>query len=114
MFKSLISFKPCFLEMIFSACVGCKCVPKLKSLQAVEVCVPYHRKKKKEVVVRRFDGETWSILPTDLRRGSVGHASHPGGRPARVKLFQMIAVQLESIPVENSIKTNKKKLASKF
>lgn len=76
--------------------------------------MPYHRKKKKEVVVRRFDGETWSILPTDLRRGSVGHASHPGGRPARVKLFQMIAVQFESIPVENSIKTNKKKLASKF
>lgn len=35
--------------------------------------------------MRRFDGQSWSTLPTDLRRGSESHSSHPGGRPARVK-----------------------------
>ncbi|XP_019933990.2 p53-induced death domain-containing protein 1 [Paralichthys olivaceus] len=53
-------------------------------LKPVQVCVPYHRAKRKEVVVRRFDGQSWSTLPTDLRRGSEGHSSHPGGRLARL------------------------------
>lgn len=57
----------------------------LKCSQPVEVCLPYHRTKRREVVVRRFDGQSWSTLPTDLRRGSESHSSHPGGRPARVK-----------------------------
>lgn len=62
-----------------------KCTSTLKSLQPVEVCVPYRRKKRREVVVQRFDGQSWSTLPTVLRRGSESHSSHPGGRPARVK-----------------------------
>ncbi|KAM9854788.1 p53-induced death domain-containing protein 1 [Aulostomus maculatus] len=53
-------------------------------LKPVEVCVPHHRAKRREVVVRRFDGQSWSTLPTVLRRGSEGHSSHPGGRPARL------------------------------
>ncbi|XP_027128564.1 p53-induced death domain-containing protein 1 isoform X1 [Larimichthys crocea] len=53
-------------------------------LKPVEVCVPYHRTKRREVVVQKFDGQSWSILPTVLRRGSEGHSSHPGGRPARL------------------------------
>ncbi|XP_035521612.1 p53-induced death domain-containing protein 1 [Morone saxatilis] len=53
-------------------------------LKPVEVCVPYPRTKRREVVVQRFDGQSWSTLPTVLRRGSEGHSSHPGGRPARL------------------------------
>ncbi|XP_031138436.1 p53-induced death domain-containing protein 1 [Sander lucioperca] len=53
-------------------------------LKPVEVCVPYHRSKRREVVVKRFDGHAWSTLPTVLRRGSESHSSHPGGRPARL------------------------------
>ncbi|XP_041652470.1 p53-induced death domain-containing protein 1 [Cheilinus undulatus] len=53
-------------------------------LKPVEVCVPYHRPKKREVVMRRFDGQSWSTLTTALRRGSESHSSHPGGRPARL------------------------------
>ncbi|KAM7414701.1 hypothetical protein PAMA_019490 [Pampus argenteus] len=53
-------------------------------LMPVEVCVPYHRKKRREVVVRRFDGQSWGTLSTVLRRGSEGNSSHPGGRPARL------------------------------
>ncbi|XP_045892711.1 p53-induced death domain-containing protein 1 [Micropterus dolomieu] len=53
-------------------------------LKPVEVCVPYRRKKRREVVVQRFDGQSWSTLPTVLRRGSESHSSHPGGRPARL------------------------------
>ncbi|XP_031603311.1 p53-induced death domain-containing protein 1 [Oreochromis aureus] len=53
-------------------------------LKPVEVCVPYHRTKRKEVVVRTFDGQSWSTLPTELRRGSESHSSRPGGRPARL------------------------------
>ncbi|XP_041853815.1 p53-induced death domain-containing protein 1 isoform X2 [Melanotaenia boesemani] len=60
------------------------CPHGVKFLKPVEVCVPYHRTKRGEVVVRRFDGESWSTLPTDLRRGSESHCSHPGGRPARL------------------------------
>ncbi|XP_077939483.1 p53-induced death domain-containing protein 1 isoform X1 [Gasterosteus aculeatus] len=53
-------------------------------LKPVEVCVPYHRAKRREVLVRRFDGQSWSTLPTFLRKGSPSHSSHPGGRPARL------------------------------
>ncbi|XP_054883674.1 p53-induced death domain-containing protein 1 [Poeciliopsis prolifica] len=53
-------------------------------LKPVEVCVPYHRTKRGEVVLRMFDGQTWSTLPTELRRGSEEHCCHPGGRPARL------------------------------
>ncbi|XP_039989610.1 p53-induced death domain-containing protein 1 isoform X2 [Xiphias gladius] len=60
------------------------CPHGITFLKPVEVCVPYHRTKRREVVVRRFDGQTWSTLPTDLRRGSKSHSSHPGGRPARL------------------------------
>ncbi|XP_061577701.1 p53-induced death domain-containing protein 1 [Cololabis saira] len=56
----------------------------VKFLKPVEVCVPYHRTKRGQVVVRRFDGQSWSTLPTDLRRGSEGNSCHPGGRPARL------------------------------
>uniref|UniRef100_A0A3B5B855 P53-induced protein with a death domain-like n=1 Tax=Stegastes partitus TaxID=144197 RepID=A0A3B5B855_9TELE len=42
--------------------------------QPVEVCVPYHRTKRRDVVVRTFDGQLWSTLPTDLRRGSESHS----------------------------------------
>ncbi|KAM6937653.1 p53-induced death domain-containing protein 1 [Xenentodon cancila] len=53
-------------------------------LKPVEVCVPYHRTKRGQVVVRRFDGQSWSTLATDLRIGSESHSCHPGGRPARL------------------------------
>ncbi|KAK2842361.1 hypothetical protein Q5P01_012561 [Channa striata] len=53
-------------------------------LKPVEVCVPYRRTKRREVVIRRFDGNSWSTLPTNLRRGSESHSCHPGGRPARL------------------------------
>ncbi|XP_031712483.1 p53-induced death domain-containing protein 1 [Anarrhichthys ocellatus] len=53
-------------------------------LKPVEVCVPYHRTKRREVVVQRFDGQSWSTLPTVPRRGSERHSSRPGGRPARL------------------------------
>ncbi|KAJ8332373.1 hypothetical protein SKAU_G00425460 [Synaphobranchus kaupii] len=51
-------------------------------LEPVEVCVPYHRSRRGEVVVRRFDGQSWSTLPTVTRRGSQRHSVRPGGRPA--------------------------------
>ncbi|KAJ8249155.1 hypothetical protein GJAV_G00231770 [Gymnothorax javanicus] len=50
-------------------------------LEPVEVCVPYHRSRRGEVVVRRFDGQSWSTLPTMTRRGS---RVRPRGRPARL------------------------------
>uniref|UniRef100_A0A3Q3VLI3 Uncharacterized protein n=1 Tax=Mola mola TaxID=94237 RepID=A0A3Q3VLI3_MOLML len=30
----------------------------------LKVCVPYHRTKKRDVVVQKFDGQSWSTLPT--------------------------------------------------
>ncbi|XP_072291276.1 p53-induced death domain-containing protein 1 isoform X2 [Eucyclogobius newberryi] len=51
-------------------------------LKPVEVCVPYHRSRRKEIVVRKFDGQSWSILTTVLKRGSPNNSCHPGGRPA--------------------------------
>ncbi|XP_029909169.1 p53-induced death domain-containing protein 1 [Myripristis murdjan] len=60
------------------------CPHGITFLKPVEVCVPYHRTKRGEVVVRRFDGQLWSTLPTVLKRGSQSHSSHPGGRPARL------------------------------
>ncbi|XP_064169838.1 p53-induced death domain-containing protein 1 [Anguilla rostrata] len=53
-------------------------------LEPVEVCVPYHRSRRGEVVVRRFDGQSWSTLQTVTRRGSQRHSVRPGGRPARL------------------------------
>lgn len=53
-------------------------------LKPVEVCVPYHRSRKKEIVVKKFDGQSSSILSTVLRRGSPNNSCHPGGRPARL------------------------------
>lgn len=53
-------------------------------LKPVEVCVPYHRSRRRQVVVRRFDGQSWNTLDTSLRRGSESHTSHPGGHPARL------------------------------
>ncbi|KAL7857675.1 hypothetical protein AOLI_G00177770 [Acnodon oligacanthus] len=50
----------------------------------VEVCVPYHKTRKGEVVVRKYDGQSWSTLPTLTRRGSHRHSSRPRGRPARL------------------------------
>ncbi|KAJ8402954.1 hypothetical protein AAFF_G00362680 [Aldrovandia affinis] len=52
-------------------------------LKPVEVCVPYHRSRG-EVVVRRFDGQSWSTLPTMTKRGSPRHSVRPGGRAARL------------------------------
>lgn len=75
----------CSIKWLFPALVWHKFILTLKSLQPVEVCVPYHRTKRREVVVQKFDGQSWSTLPTVLRRGSESHSSHPGGRPARVK-----------------------------
>ncbi|XP_033824335.1 p53-induced death domain-containing protein 1 [Periophthalmus magnuspinnatus] len=53
-------------------------------LKPVEVCVPYHRSRRKEIVVRKFDGQSWSILTTVLKRGSPNNSCHPGGRLARL------------------------------
>ncbi|XP_036432382.1 p53-induced death domain-containing protein 1 isoform X1 [Colossoma macropomum] len=50
----------------------------------VDVCVPYHKTRKGEVVVRKYDGQSWSTLPTLTRRGSHRHSSRPRGRPARL------------------------------
>ncbi|CAL8356519.1 unnamed protein product [Lota lota] len=53
-------------------------------LKPVEVCVPYHRKRRREVVLRMFSGERWSTLPTEVRRGSPSNSCHPGGAPVRL------------------------------
>ncbi|XP_060743466.1 p53-induced death domain-containing protein 1 [Tachysurus vachellii] len=50
----------------------------------VEVCIPYHRTQRGEVIVRRYDGHSWSTLPTQTRRGSHRHSCRPKGRPARL------------------------------
>ncbi|XP_026084966.1 p53-induced death domain-containing protein 1-like [Carassius auratus] len=52
--------------------------------EPVEVCIPYHKTRKGDVEVRRFDGQSWSTLPTLTRRGSEKHSCRPGGRPARL------------------------------
>lgn len=53
-------------------------------LKPVEVCVPYHRSRRKEIVVRKFDGLSWSIQTTVLKMGSSNNSCHPGGRPVRL------------------------------
>ncbi|XP_051545470.1 p53-induced death domain-containing protein 1 [Myxocyprinus asiaticus] len=50
----------------------------------VEVCIPYRKTRKGNVAVRRFDGQSWTTLPTLTRRGSERHSCRPGGRPARL------------------------------
>ncbi|XP_016426271.1 p53-induced death domain-containing protein 1 [Sinocyclocheilus rhinocerous] len=52
--------------------------------EPVEVCIPYHKTRKGDVAVRRFDGRSWSTLSTLTRRGSEKHSCRPGGRPARL------------------------------
>uniref|UniRef100_A0A672SC04 P53-induced death domain-containing protein 1-like n=1 Tax=Sinocyclocheilus grahami TaxID=75366 RepID=A0A672SC04_SINGR len=47
----------------------------------VFVCIPYHKTRKGDVAVRRFDGRSWSTLPTLTMRGSEKHSCRPGGRP---------------------------------
>lgn len=47
--------------------------------------MPYHRPKRTEVVVRRFDGFSWSTLPTVLRRGRKRPSGSQSRRPPRVK-----------------------------
>ncbi|XP_068460163.1 p53-induced death domain-containing protein 1 isoform X2 [Clinocottus analis] len=81
------------------------CPHGITFLKPVEVCVPYHRTKKREVVVQRFDGQSWSSLPTVLRRGSESHSSHPGGRPARLAccaVSQFSWFMVVSRPVKDS------------
>lgn len=84
-FSFYVALIPSIDCVLSCACVILIFVLTLKSFQPVEVCVPYHRTKRREVVVQRYDGQSWSTLPTVLRRGSESHSSHPGGRPARVK-----------------------------
>ncbi|XP_056307786.1 p53-induced death domain-containing protein 1 [Danio aesculapii] len=50
----------------------------------VEVCIPYRKTRKGDVVVRRFDGQSWTTQTTMTRRGSDKHSCRPGGRPARL------------------------------
>uniref|UniRef100_A0A3Q2FI06 Leucine-rich repeat protein SHOC-2 n=1 Tax=Cyprinodon variegatus TaxID=28743 RepID=A0A3Q2FI06_CYPVA len=56
----------------------------IRFLKPVEVCVPYHRRSRGEVVLRTFDGQSWSTLTSHLRRGNEENCCHPGGRPARL------------------------------
>lgn len=77
----------------------------IKFLKPVEVCVPHHRSKRREVLVQKFDGQSWSTLPTVLRRGSESHSSHPGGRPARLAcctVSQFSWFMVVSRPVKDS------------
>uniref|UniRef100_A0A9J8BSH7 P53-induced death domain protein 1 n=1 Tax=Cyprinus carpio carpio TaxID=630221 RepID=A0A9J8BSH7_CYPCA len=50
----------------------------------VEVCIPYHKARKGDAAVRRFDGRFWTTLPTLTRRGSEKHSCRPVGCPARL------------------------------
>nr|XP_061813251.1 p53-induced death domain-containing protein 1-like [Nerophis lumbriciformis] len=50
----------------------------------VEVCIGHHRKKWKEVVIRKYDGNSWSTLPTSLRKGNERDSIHSLGRPVRL------------------------------
>ncbi|XP_048828434.1 p53-induced death domain-containing protein 1 isoform X2 [Brienomyrus brachyistius] len=50
----------------------------------VQVCMPYQQKTRREIVVRRFDGSSWSTLQTWTRRGSPSNSARPGGRRARL------------------------------
>ncbi|XP_062849471.1 p53-induced death domain-containing protein 1 [Trichomycterus rosablanca] len=71
----------------------------------VEVCVPYHRTRKGEVVVRKYDGQSWSTLTTVTRRGSPKHSSRPRGRPARLaccSVTQFSSFVAVSRPVRDS------------
>ncbi|XP_061891571.1 p53-induced death domain-containing protein 1 isoform X4 [Entelurus aequoreus] len=53
-------------------------------LKPVEVCVPHHRKKGREVVVRKYDGKSWSTLTTVLKKGIKRHCIRSDGRPVRL------------------------------
>lgn len=69
------------------------------SFQPVEVCVPYHRPKRTEVVVQKFDGQSWSTLPTVLRRGSKHRGRPPRVKHPRAKSF--ITLTVFSLTVKN-------------
>uniref|UniRef100_H3BYD4 P53-induced death domain protein 1 n=1 Tax=Tetraodon nigroviridis TaxID=99883 RepID=H3BYD4_TETNG len=69
----------------------------IKFLKPVEVCVPYHRPKRTEVVVLKFDGLSWSPLPTALRRGSKHRSAYHRGRVPRFSWFMVV-----SRPVKDS------------
>ncbi|XP_061531977.1 p53-induced death domain-containing protein 1 [Phycodurus eques] len=56
----------------------------IRFLKPVEVCIAHHRKKWKEVVVRKYDGNSWRTLPTSLRKGCERHTISSLGRPARL------------------------------
>ncbi|XP_061679339.1 p53-induced death domain-containing protein 1 isoform X2 [Syngnathoides biaculeatus] len=56
----------------------------IKFLKPVEVCIAHHRKKWKEVVVRKYDGNSWSTLPTSLRKGCERHTISSLGVPSRL------------------------------
>lgn len=83
--KSTISIKATFESTsVYYRFINPQFLICLLIWQPVEVCVPYRRTKRGEVVLRRFDGQSWSTLPTNLRRGSENHSCRPGGHPARV------------------------------
>lgn len=50
----------------------------------VGVCIPHRKTRKGDVIIRRFDGQSWTTLPTLTRRGSERHSCRPWGRPARL------------------------------
>ncbi|KAM9808344.1 p53-induced death domain-containing protein 1 [Neosynchiropus ocellatus] len=88
-------------------------------LKPVQVRVSHRRVKKREVVVRRFDGQSWSSLPTVRKRGSEGHSSHPGGRPARLaccSVLQFSWFMAVSCPMKDtcSLTAEKNLLVSSF
>ncbi|KAG9336333.1 hypothetical protein JZ751_002680 [Albula glossodonta] len=75
-------------------------------LKPVEVCLSYHRSRRREVVVRRFDGQSWSTLLTVTRRGSQRHSVRPGGRPARFSWFVVVSRLVRdtcSVPPEGAL-----------
>ncbi|XP_077568329.1 p53-induced death domain-containing protein 1 [Stigmatopora nigra] len=54
-------------------------------LKPVGVCMAHrHRKKCNEVIVRKYDGISWSTLPTSLRKENVKDSIHPLERPHRL------------------------------
>ncbi|XP_056454192.1 p53-induced death domain-containing protein 1 [Gadus chalcogrammus] len=56
----------------------------MKFLKPVEVCVPFHRRRRREVAVRTYGEGRWSTLATEVRRGSPSNSCHPGGAPVRL------------------------------
>ncbi|MBN3294959.1 PIDD1 protein, partial [Amia calva] len=62
--------------------------------EAVSVCVPFCRSRRRggrDVVIRRFDGQTWTQLPTLTRRGR----ERAGGRRTQFSWFVVVSVLLQ-------------------